>query len=120
MVLSVAPHVHAVRRWVGPPPRWLMNEINDVINVSLVRELVASQFPDWAQLPIERVEPNGWDNRTFRLGSEMSVRLPSHQRYAAQVENWLRFCAKAGSYSLDGGVSCARGKIRRGGFCVAG
>ena len=69
-----------------------MNEINDVINVSLVRELVASQFPDWAQLPIERVEPNGWDNRTFRLGSEMSVRLPSHQRYAAQVEKeqeWL-------------------------------
>ena len=69
-----------------------MNEINDVIDVSLVRELVASQFPDWAHLPIERVEPNGWDNRTFRLGSEMSVRLPSHQRYAAQVEKeqeWL-------------------------------
>jgi len=62
------------------------------IDVSLVRELVASQFPDWANLPIERVEPNGWDNRTFRLGSEMSVRLPSHQRYAAQVEKeqeWL-------------------------------
>ena len=69
-----------------------MNEINDVIDVSLVRQLVASQFPDWAHLPIERVEPNGWDNRTFRLGSEMSVRLPSHQRYAAQVEKeqeWL-------------------------------
>ncbi len=69
-----------------------MNEINDVIDVSLVRELVASQFPDWAHLPIERVEPNGWDNRTFRLGSEMSVRLPSHKRYAAQVEKeqeWL-------------------------------
>ena len=62
------------------------------IDVSLVRELVASQFADWAHLPIERVEPNGWDNRTFRLGSEMSVRLPSHQRYAAQVEKeqeWL-------------------------------
>ncbi len=69
-----------------------MNEINDVIDVSLVRELVASQFPDWAHLQIERVEPNGWDNRTFRLGSQMSVRLPSHQRYAAQVEKeqeWL-------------------------------
>ncbi len=69
-----------------------MNEINDVIDVSLVRQLVASQFPDWAHLPIERVEPNGWDNRTFRLGSEMSVRLPSHQRNAAQVEKeqeWL-------------------------------
>ena len=62
------------------------------IDVALVRELVASQFPAWADLPVDVVEPNGHDNRTFRLGSEMSVRLPSHERYAAQVEKeqeWL-------------------------------
>jgi aminoglycoside phosphotransferase (APT) family kinase protein len=62
------------------------------IDVPLVRELVASQFPAWADLPVDVVEPNGYDNRTFRLGSEMSVRLPSHERYAAQVEKeqeWL-------------------------------
>lgn len=61
------------------------------IDVSLVRHLIATQFPQWAQLPIQRVEPNGWDNRTFRLGPEMSVRLPSHERYAAQVEKEQRW-----------------------------
>lgn len=62
------------------------------IDVSLVRGLIASQFTDWADLPIEEVQPNGHDNRTFRLGSEMSVRLPSHECYVAQVEKeqeWL-------------------------------
>jgi hypothetical protein len=29
---------------------------------------------------------DGWDNRTFRLGDAMSVRLPSAEAYTAQVE----------------------------------
>jgi aminoglycoside phosphotransferase (APT) family kinase protein len=62
------------------------------INASLVRELVAAQFPVWADLPVYPVELDGHDNRTFRLGSTMSVRLPSHERYLAQVDKeqqWL-------------------------------
>lgn len=62
------------------------------INVGLARRLVATQFPQWAHLPIEPVQFGGWDNRTFHLGKEMSVRLPSAQGYAAQVEKehrWL-------------------------------
>ena len=62
------------------------------IDLSLVRRLVAAQFPQWADLPIKPVEFNGWDNRTFRLGEHMSVRLPSAEAYAGQVEKehrWL-------------------------------
>ncbi len=62
------------------------------INVALVSRLVAAQFPRWANLPITPVAFDGWDNRTFRLGENMSVRLPSAERYAAQVEKehrWL-------------------------------
>jgi aminoglycoside phosphotransferase (APT) family kinase protein len=62
------------------------------IGVSLVARLVAEQFPQWAHLPIRPVESPGWDNRTFRLGDEMSVRLPSAERYVQQVEKehrWL-------------------------------
>ena len=62
------------------------------INASLARRLVAEQFPQWAALAVETVEVQGWDNRTFRLGTEMSVRLPSHDRYVPQVEKeheWL-------------------------------
>jgi aminoglycoside phosphotransferase (APT) family kinase protein len=62
------------------------------IEVSLVRELVAAQFPQWADLPIRPVERSGWDNRTFHLGEHMTVRLPSGAAYAQQVEKehwWL-------------------------------
>jgi aminoglycoside phosphotransferase (APT) family kinase protein len=62
------------------------------INVSLVNQLIAEQFPQWAHLPVKPIELSGWDNRTFRLGQDMSVRLPSAEGYAAQVtkeQQWL-------------------------------
>jgi aminoglycoside phosphotransferase (APT) family kinase protein len=65
---------------------------NIYINENLVSQLVASQFSKWANLPIKPVEVSGWDNRTFRLGNDMSVRLPSEAWYVAQVEKeqyWL-------------------------------
>lgn len=64
----------------------------DWIDAALVRQLIASQFPHWAHLSIEPVVPGGWDNRTFRLGHCMSVRLPSAAHYVAQVQKehaWL-------------------------------
>ncbi|WP_420962354.1 aminoglycoside phosphotransferase family protein [Brucella sp. IR073] len=73
-----------------------MPQTSVTIDVPLVRHLVAAQFPQWAGLPIEQVEPGGWDNRTFRLGDSMSVRLPSAAAYAAQVakeHRWLPFLA---------------------------
>ena len=62
------------------------------IDVPLVGRLVATQFPQWANLPIKPVEPGGWDHRTFHLGEHMTVRLPSAAAYAIQVEKehrWL-------------------------------
>ena len=62
------------------------------ITPRLVRQLLAEQFPQWAALPLTLVEPGGWDNRTFRLGDELSVRLPSAAGYALQAEKehrWL-------------------------------
>ena len=62
------------------------------IDVSLVGRLVTAQFPQWADLLIKPVEFDGWDNRTYRLGEEMTVRLPSAEAYTGQVEKehrWL-------------------------------
>jgi aminoglycoside phosphotransferase (APT) family kinase protein len=62
------------------------------IKTELVGGLVASQFPQWAGLQVQPVEPDGWDNATFRLGSSMSVRLPRADRYVAQIDKehrWL-------------------------------
>ena len=62
------------------------------IDVSLVGRLVTAQFPQWADLLLKLVEFDGWDNRTFRLGEDMTVRLPSAEAYTGQVEKehrWL-------------------------------
>jgi aminoglycoside phosphotransferase (APT) family kinase protein len=67
------------------------------ITPALVTDLVAAQFPKWAGLPVRPVELDGWDNTTFRLGEGMSVRLPSAERYVAQVEKehrWLPILAR--------------------------
>src|SRR5687767_10118216 len=58
----------------------------------LVSRLLAAQFPQWAHLPVTQVELDGWDNTTFRLGEDLSVRLPSGDPYALQVDKehrWL-------------------------------
>lgn len=62
------------------------------ITVSLATELVSGQFPEWAHLKVQPVDVSGWDNITFRLGDDMSIRLPSAKRYEAQIEKeqkWL-------------------------------
>jgi aminoglycoside phosphotransferase (APT) family kinase protein len=60
------------------------------IDERLARRLVDRQFPQWADLPISPVDVDGWDNRTFRLGDELTVRLPSGDWYAHQVEKEQR------------------------------
>jgi aminoglycoside phosphotransferase (APT) family kinase protein len=45
-------------------------------NVELVRALLRSQHPRWAELPIERVPSAGTDNAMYRLGDALAMRLP--------------------------------------------
>ncbi|PYE54636.1 aminoglycoside phosphotransferase family protein [Deinococcus yavapaiensis] len=67
------------------------------LTAPFVKRLVTAQFPRWADLPITPAAPQGWDNRTFRLGERLSVRLPSAAGYVPQVEKehrWLPFLAR--------------------------
>src|SRR3954469_13654021 len=69
-----------------------MPDPKPTIDTDLVRRLVNAQFPQWRHLPVRPVAFGGWDNRTFRLGNDMTVRLPSAAPYALQVEKehrWL-------------------------------
>lgn len=73
------------------------------ITVPLVEDLIKAQFPEWSDLPVRPVKQSGWDNRTFHLGKEMSVRLPSAERYAAKVhieQEWLPKLARHLSYPI--------------------
>lgn len=67
------------------------------IDIRLVQGLVRDQFPQWADLPVVPVVPGGNDNRTFRLGDELSIRMPSAAGYAAGIEKeqrWLPVIAR--------------------------
>lgn len=59
------------------------------IDEPLVRGLLEDQFPQWAELPIERVPSAGTDNALYRLGETMVVRLP---RIGWAVDNVEKEC----------------------------
>ncbi|MEV7345786.1 aminoglycoside phosphotransferase family protein [Streptomyces sp. NPDC093544] len=66
------------------------------IDDSLVRELLAAQFPRWADLPLKRVTSSGTVNALYRLGDDMAVRLPRVPEGAGDVEKerrWLPLLA---------------------------
>lgn len=68
------------------------------IDSDLVRQLIAEQFPQWKHLTVTPVFPGGWDNRTFRLGDRMSVRLPSAPAYIDQVEKEQKWLPRLASH----------------------
>jgi aminoglycoside phosphotransferase (APT) family kinase protein len=58
-------------------PRMHADELD--IDESLVRRLLAERFPEWADRPIRRVEPEGTVHAIFRLGDDLAVRLPRRE-----------------------------------------
>jgi aminoglycoside phosphotransferase (APT) family kinase protein len=59
-----------------------------------VRRLIAEQFSEWANLPLEQVRPYGTDNALYRLGDDLVVRLPRRQRTAATLKKERRWLPK--------------------------
>ena len=61
-------------------------------DAALVGRLLAAQFPEWADDPIEAVASAGTDNALYRLGVDMVVRLPRILGATGQVDKeqqWL-------------------------------
>jgi len=81
------------------------------IDEQLVRRLIDAEFPEWRGLGIRQVLPGGWDNRTFRLGDELLVRLPSADGYAAAVakeQRWLPVIARGVPLAVPSPVALGR------------
>jgi aminoglycoside phosphotransferase (APT) family kinase protein len=55
------------------------------ITAELARKLIDKQFPEFADLPIRSVEKQGQDNRTYRLGKDLLIRMPTAESYALKV-----------------------------------
>ncbi len=61
-------------------------------SAALVRQLLAEQFPQWANLSVTPVPSSGTDNAMFRLGDDLAVRMPRIPGAAGQVakeQMWL-------------------------------
>lgn len=69
---------------VPPPPADI------TIDIALVRALLREQHPDLADLPLADAG-EGWDNRTFHLGTDLAVRLPRRAASAPLVEHEQRW-----------------------------
>jgi aminoglycoside phosphotransferase (APT) family kinase protein len=62
------------------------------VDASLVRRLLAAQFPRLADLPLTSVEPWGTDHAIWRLGADLVVRFPRIHWAEPQVDleaTWL-------------------------------
>lgn len=67
-------------------------DFRPAIDAALARRLVDTQFPQWAELPLKLIDPAGSDHVIYRLGDELSVRLPRHAGAVGQAEKeseWL-------------------------------
>ena len=91
LALDLSCNDHCTGREIVNPRPVDLPAMTIAIDASLVRQLVAAQFPHWADLPITPAVPQGWDNRTFRLGADLSVRVPSAAGYVPQVEKEHRY-----------------------------
>lgn len=57
------------------------------ITIALAHKLIANQFPEYTHLNITDVEKQGHDNRTFRLGENLLIRMPTAESYALKAPN---------------------------------
>jgi aminoglycoside phosphotransferase (APT) family kinase protein len=65
------------------------------IDASVARQLLQEQHTDLVHLPLVDVG-EGWDNRLFRLGDDLAVRIPRRAASAALIEHeqrWLPLLA---------------------------
>ncbi len=69
-----------------------MHEDQADIDDDLVRRLLKTQFPQWADLPLEYFDSGGTVNAIYRLGPHMYVRLPLTEPWVWHIrieKKWL-------------------------------
>jgi aminoglycoside phosphotransferase (APT) family kinase protein len=76
-------------------PRMHPDEVR--ITDAIVHELVATQFPEWTDLPVRRIGSSGTVNAIYRVGDNLAARLPLRRQDPESVRQTLEIEAKASS-----------------------
>ena len=71
------------------PPRLHEDEVT--IDESVARRLLAEQLPSYADWPLERVASGGTKNVVFRLGRDMSLRMPMRPDAVSSLQKEVRW-----------------------------
>jgi len=64
------------------------------INIDIVRKLLQGQFPQWQDLPLKLIHPEGTDNVMYQLGDDKAIRLPRTSNSAINIEKECRWLPK--------------------------
>ena len=85
------------------------------IGAALVERLVADQFSHWAGLPVDPVVSSGTVNAIFRLGNDLSARLPRSPRWQEDLDKLFRWLPRlAPELPLAIPIPLARGEPGQG------
>jgi aminoglycoside phosphotransferase (APT) family kinase protein len=88
-----------------------MHEDEVETDAALVRRLLVSQFPQWADLPISELPLGGTDNALYRLGDDIVARLPRiHWAVEARRKEheWLPKLARLLPYAIPAPLALGR------------
>lgn len=80
------------------------------VNLSLARDLINEQFPQFSMLPITPVNTVGTVNHVYRLGQELYIRLPRVKEWADIEKEWYWISYLAPRLSLKIPEPIALGK----------
>ena len=69
-----------------------------MITIELAKKLISTQFSEYADLNVTEIEEQGHDNRTYRIGDDMLIRMPKAESYALKVPKEQELLPKLAQY----------------------
>lgn len=70
-------------------------------DIGTARQLILAQFPQGAGLEVKAVPSDGTDNRMFRLGEKLALRVPRRRSAVPLLEKELAWLPKFGGLPLS-------------------
>jgi aminoglycoside phosphotransferase (APT) family kinase protein len=67
-------------------------------SINIAKKLIFEQFPEFSHLTISDIEKQGHDNRTYKLGEDMLIRMPISEQYALKVPKEQELLPKLAKY----------------------